>query len=58
MQIDHTIQNFICSVTGRQGGGREIMRDNKCNSDTKQKKIDFRNVIWGETREESLHPRS
>jgi hypothetical protein len=35
------------SVVGRQGGGREIMRDNKgdneCNSKTKQKNPQ----IWG-----------
>jgi hypothetical protein len=34
------------NVAGRQGGGREIMRDNECNSETnKQTKTpDLRNV--------------
>jgi hypothetical protein len=35
-------------VAGRQGGGREIMRDNEFNSE--REKLDLRNVTWGETR--------
>jgi hypothetical protein len=35
-------------VAGRQRGGREIMRDNErdneCNSETKKKKSDLRNI--------------
>jgi hypothetical protein len=42
----HTFYVLFISfcVAGRQGGGRE-MRDNECNSKTKQnKKMDLRNV--------------
>jgi hypothetical protein len=45
------------NVAGRQGGGREIMRDNERYSETEKKKTDLGNVTWGETREGSPCPR-
>jgi hypothetical protein len=36
-------------VAGRQGGGREVMRDNECNSEKKQNEFEESHITPGVT---------